>query len=185
MSDLKTQVSNVLAKTATAKIKFSLDGISIDANAYKQVKTNIENGKIQVNYSDKIGATAKYRYTHNILFLGFKNIDNSDKEALVIHECTHAACDIAGKAVLVSHSEAAAHVAQCLYYYYINEAALASGNKPTFKSSLLKAAWDVAMTARQNSTLSDEDIKTLMAEIAKHPTYKDGANQNENFDGVA
>jgi len=111
-------------------------------------------------------------------------VNTGDKEALVIHECTHAACDIAGKTVVVSHSEAAAYVAQCLYFYYINEAALASGKTPTFNDPILKAAWDVATIARQNSSLSNQDIATLIAEISKHPTYKDRATQDVNYDGV-
>ena len=87
--------------------------------------------------------------------------------------------------MLVSHSEAAAYVAQCLYYYYINEAALASGKTPTFNNALLKAAWDVATKARQNSSLSDQDIKPLLDEIAKDSSYKDRVTQNENYDGVS
>jgi hypothetical protein len=185
MSNLETQIGNVLTKVETGKIKFSLGAISIDANSYKQVKTNIDNGKIKVVYSNKIGADAKYRYTSNTLSLGFQVVDTSDKEALIIHECTHAACDIAGKALLVTHSEAAAYVAQCLYFYYINETALANGNTPTFKLPILQAAWDVATKARQNSSLSNKDIEKLLAEIAKHPMYKDRATQDENYDGVS
>ena len=186
MDNLDTKVSAILAKAETGKIKFSLGAISIDSNAYKQVKTNIDNGKIKVVYDAKVGAgTAKYRYTHNTLRLGFQVIDTADKEALIIHECTHAACDIAKKALLVSHSEAAAYVAQCLYFYYLNEAALATGNvQPTFKSGILTAAWDVATKARQNSSLSDKDIEKLLAEIAKDSKYKDRHSQNEDYDGV-
>lgn len=186
MGDLETKVSNVLMKTETGKIKFSLGEISIDSNSYKQVKTQIDNGKIKVVYSKEIGANAaKYRYTHNTLFLGFQSVNNIDKEALIIHECTHAACDIAKKALLVSHSEAAAYIAQCLYFYYRNEQALSTGNlKPTFKSKILKAAWNVATKALHNSSLGDNDIKELLAEIARDSAYKKRHKQKENYDGV-
>jgi len=184
MGALETQVVKVLTKAETGKIKFSLGVISIDSNSYKQVKTNIDNGKIKVVYDSKLGKNAaKYRYTHNTLFLGFQLADTGDREALIIHECTHAVCDIAKKALLVSQSEAAAYVAQCLYFYYLNEAALAKGTvQPTFKSGILQAAWDVATKARQNSSLSDKDTEKLIAEIAKDPAYK--SKQSYAYDGV-
>jgi len=186
MGDLEKKVSYVLTKTETGKIKFSLGSISIDSNSYKQVKTQIDNGKIKVVYSKEIGANAaKYRYTHNTLFLGFQSVNDIAKEALIIHECTHAAFDIAKEALLVSHSEAAAYIAQCLYFYYCNEQALSTGNvKPTFKSKILKAAWNVATKALQNSSLSDNDIKELLAEIVRDPVYKKRHKQQEKYDGL-
>ena len=186
MSDLKTQVSNVLAKAETSKINFSLPTIAIGSNSYKDVKTNIDSGKITVAYDIKVGANAaKYRYTANTLFLGFSLVDNADKEALIIHECTHAACDIAKKTLLISHSEAAAYVAQCLYFYYLNEKALSTGKQPTFKSGILQAAWDASTKARNNNgSLSAKDIEKLISEIVKNPTYKDGNTKSETYDGV-
>ncbi len=185
MATLKTQVTSILVKPEIANIKFSLAGISIDQNSYKEVKAKIDNDKITVSYSDKIGQEAKYRYTANTLFLGFKAIDTSDKEALVVHECTHAALDILGKSVLVKYSEAAAFVAQCLYFYYVNQLAISKGSTPTFNNPVLKAAWDAAAKARQNSTLSMADIGTLLTEISNDSHYKSTADKNENFDGVS
>lgn len=186
MSALTDAVGAVLDKVETGRIVFSLGGISIDANSYKGVKTQIDAGKIKVEHNPKIGTNnGVYRYTANTLFLGFQTADNLDREALIVHECCHAAMDIAAKTVRVAHSEAAAYVAQCLYFYYRNEAAFSSGaRKPTFASEKLSAAWDVATKARANPALSDEDIAPLLAAIAKDPTYKDRHDKDESYDGV-
>ena len=186
MGALETSVSNLMAKAETGKIKFTLAGIAIDSTSYKAVKDCVDNAKIKVSYDATLGANAaKYRYTHNTLFLGFQPVTGQDKEALVVHECTHAACDIAKKSLLVSNSEAAAYVAQSLYFFYMNEKVLADGKvKPTFKSGILQAAWDVATQARATPSLTNEHIKKLLEEIAKDAAYKDRYTKNDDFDGV-
>ena len=128
---------------------------------------------------------AIYRYTHNTLFLGFNTGLNADKEALIVHECTHAAMDIAGKTLQRNYSEAAAYIAQCLFFFYKNKAALSKpGIKPKFRSSLLRKAWEVAMKALKSSVLTNKDIKPLLSEIAKHPLYKRRHLKNVAYDGV-
>ena len=184
---MKNMVITVLSTPEVAKIKFTLGPITISPFSFKQVTDTIQNDKIKVVFSAKLPANvAKYRYTHNTLFLGFRTTGGSvDKEALIIHECTHAALDIAGKAVMVSHCEAAGYVAQCLYFYYKNETELSKpGVKPTFPSPTLNEAWKVAEKARDNEVLSDTDIEPLLQEIAKNPLYKSRHAQQEPYDGV-
>lgn len=186
MSALSDAVGAVLDRVETGRISFTLGAITIDSNSYKGVKTQIDAGKIKVEYKAKAGTNGGiYRYTANTLFLGFQTVDNMDREALIVHECSHAAMDIAAKTVRVSHSEAAAYVAQCLYFYFRNEAAFSSGARtPTFASAILTAAWDVATKARANPKLADDDIAPLLTAIANDSTYKDRHDKDEKFDGV-
>jgi hypothetical protein len=184
---MKKMVMAVLSKPEVAKIKFTLETIKIGSSSFQLVKSKIQGNKIKVGYSAKLGTgVAKYSYKKNTLSLGFKSIGgNADKEALIVHECTHAACDIAGKAMLLTHSEAAAYVAQALYFYYRNEVVLSKpGVKPTFVSALLREAWEVATKARANPKLGKDDIKKLLGLIAKHPLYKKRHSKTEAYDGV-
>lgn len=186
MGVLETAVGDVLAKTETGKINFALSTLAIDGNSFKGVKKAVDDGKIKVVYDAQRGSnSAAYRYTANTLFVGFNLVNTQDRQALVIHECTHAACDIAAKALLVTHSEAAAYIAQCQLFYYLNEAALSSGKTvPTFQSAILTEAWPVAMKARTSPTLADGDIAKLIAAISADPVYKERVANSEAYDGV-
>lgn len=186
MAALDTAVSDLMISPLTGKVKFSFPSVSIDSTSYKEVKTAIDGGKITVVHDPKLGSrNARYRYTHNKILVGFSSITTPDQSALLVHECTHAVFDIAGKGLVVKRSEAAGYIAHCLYYYYANEAVLSSGKaKVNFPDPVLSAAWDVAAKARVNSSLTDDDLKALFAEIAKSDTYKDRYDKDEPYDGV-
>lgn len=183
---MKKVVLDTLNKPEIRKMAFGFGSIYINAAAFEPVKTAIKDGKIEVKHKASLGANvAVYRYTSNILFLGFKSTSgNTDREALIVHECTHAACDVKGKKMLVKQSEAVAYVAQVLYFYYRNEAAINAGSKPTFAHPILKAAWDVAMIARRRSNITDKEVAPLYEAIVKHPLYKNRHNKDEKYDGV-
>lgn len=183
---MKSMVTTLLSKPEVAKIKFSFGAISIDSNSFASVKNAVTKGKIKVKQNKGLGnKIAKYRYTHNILFSGFKTTGgNADLEALLVHECVHGAFDILGKKMLVSQSEAAAYIAQCLYFYYKNEKAIKGGATPTFKNSVLKAAWPIALKAVKSSSLKTSDIQPLFSAIAKHPTYKKRHSTQVGYDGI-
>lgn len=183
---MKTMVTAVLAKPEVTKISFSYGGVKVDSNGFKRVISSINSNKIKVQHNARLGSKKGiYRYTHNTLFLGFKATGgDADREALIVHECVHAISDIAGTKMLVSKSEAVAYIAQCLYFYYKNETAIKSGQKPTFKVKVLQKAWDAAMKAVQNGSLTNADVKPLLDEIAKHPTYRSRHSKDVLYDGV-
>lgn len=183
---MKQIVLNTLDKPEIRKIAFGFGTIYINALSFESVKEAIKKDKIKVEYKSSLGAnTAKYRYTANTLFLGFKDTGGStDREALIVHECVHAIFDIAGKTMLVKQSEAAAYVTQVLYFYYRNESVILAGSTPTFKDPILKAAWDVAMIARRRSNITEKEVAPLYTAISKHSLYKNNYNNDEKYDGV-
>ncbi len=183
---MKNMAIIILSKPEVAKINFSFGGMNIAPKSFQQVKSAITGNKITISHDAKLGfGQAKYRYTHNTLFTGFKTTGgNTDLEALLVHECVHAACDIAGKKMLVNQSEAAAYLAQCLYFYYMNEAAIKGGATPTFKNSILKAAWPIAIKAVSNSALSTSDVQPLLTAVSKHPTYLRRHANQVIYDGI-
>ncbi len=186
MGSLESMVTTVLSKPEVAKIKFSFGVVSIDSSSYLKVKNAITGGKIKVSYRASLGPQrAIYRYTHNTLFVGFRTAaGNADREALVVHECTHAACDIAGKKMLVKESEAAAYIAQCLYFYYKNEKAIKSGAKPTFANDILKTAWAAAEKVAGGGALSSADLQPLFSAISRNPIYRKRHSAQERYDGI-
>lgn len=184
---IEDDIIAVLSKPEVAKIDFTLSAIKIDGSSFKRVRTAIQQAKIKVVYSSDLGkAVAKYNYIKNTITVGFSAVKkDGDLEALVVHECTHAACDIAGKKLLVVESEAAAFVAQCLYFYHLNAAELAKpGVSPTFADPILKAAWAVAAKARSKSVLSSADIEPLTAAVTMHAKYKSRHSELETYDGI-
>jgi len=179
-------VIDTLSRSEIRRMAFGFASVYINAMAFEPVIKAVKDGKIKVQHKASLGSQGGvYRYTANTLFLGFTaTAGSSDREALIVHECTHAACDVKKKTITVKVSEAIAYVAQVLYFYYRNEAAIKKGAKPTFKNPILKAAWDVAMIARHRSSITDKEAQPLYQAIAAHPLYKGRHDKDEKYDGV-
>ena len=184
---LSTLVRSILSRPEVAKIDFTLGGLRMAPSSFGLVREYILRGKIAVAYSPTLGAgAAKYRYAENKLVMGFRAADvTADGEALIVHESVHIACDLSALSVKTGIDEAAAYVAQCLYFYYRNEKLLSEpGVEPTFADPILKEAWSVAMKARSTKTVPDEDIKGLLKAISKHHLYAKTHSVVRHYDGV-
>ncbi len=183
---MKKTVTDVLNKPAIRKIAFSFGSIYINASRFASVATAIGNDKITVRYKSSLGSkNGSYVYTANKLLLGFKKTKgDGDREALIVHECVHAAFDITGTAIIVKHSEAAAYIAQCVYFYYQNEGLFTSGGSISFSNPILKAAWKVAMITKKRSRIKNSEMAPLYLAISKHSLYKKSYNKTDNYDGV-
>ena len=183
-------VLGLLARSEVSNLRFSIPTLSIEPASYARVATEIRGDHITVQFDGSRGQNvAHYRHKpRNILFLGFRSLGGStDREALIIHECTHASMDIAGRAVLLSYSEAAAFTAQCLYYYHRNAAQIDGGANPTFPSAVLREAWNVASIIRGGrSSLNDSDLRGLMTALANDGRYRAdiAAGTSVDYDGV-
>ena len=183
---LSRLVRSLLSRPEAAKISFTLGGMMIGPSSFQLVKSNILSGKISVVYISSLGANvAKYQYKKNKLCLGFRASGvSADNEALIIHECVHAACDLSSHSVKVSLDEAVAYVAQCLYFYYRNEQALKTpGVRPTFTNPILREAWQVATLARSKKVLNDSDIQKLLRAISQHRLYSRTHSITKHYDG--
>lgn len=184
---LRTLVRSVLARPEVKKISFTLGGLQTGPSSFELIGENLLNGKIDVVHDAKMGANAaKYRFTANKLFLGFKASGaTADNEALIVHEAVHMACDLSAVSVKVGVDEAAGYVAQCLYFYYKNEEVLSKPDvSPSFADPILKEAWPVAMKARTTKVLADEEIKALLKAISKHHLYAKTHSVMKHYDGV-
>ncbi len=180
------KVIGVLARPEVGRICFTLGGTSINkSTSFQPVIGAIQKGKITVVASKTI--PMKYSSTSNRLVLNSQGTTGAvDMEGLIVHECTHAACDIGKIKLTVGDSEALAFVAQCLFFYYRAEKDLKSGSvRPTFADPVLKAAWDVAMKVKEPRSidLSRADIQPLLTAIAGHKLYKDTYSKEMDYNG--
>ena len=99
-------------------------------------------------------------------------------------DITLRALDILGSPVTVKVSEAAAYIAQCLFYYNSNQSAFQGGKTPSFGNGTLRAAWGVAMTALKTPALTDADLAPLYTALASDPLYRGRLDKSDAFDGV-
>ncbi len=184
MADLVTDVLNM---PDVARIGFTFGTIAVGTVGFAAVKAGLLGNQIKVEVEKKRGkGHAVYRYTADTFFFGFDSAGgNADLQALVVHEAVHAGFDVAATAMLVKESEALAYIAQCLFFYYVNEAALSGGTSvPAFRDPILKAAWPVSQTALKQPALTVTDLEPVFAAISVHPTYKDRYGQNVPYDGL-
>lgn len=183
---MKEVVLSVLDQPAIRRIAFSFGPIMVNAMSFEPVKTALNETRITVVYSSKLGANrAKYSFTNNRFTLGFRSASgNLDREALIAHEATHAALDAVSNPRSVKQSEAAAYILQCLYFYYRNESAFQDGAQPTFADPILRAAWSVSQICRRRTQLTDDEVEPLFDAIAQHSLYRGREDDEEAFDGV-
>ena len=186
-------VREVLSQPEVAKIDFALGGMMITPSTYRMVKEKILVGHIDVVLDSTLNtkvkdAVAKYSVKENKLKLGdhFLNPQWSmGLQALIIHECTHAAADLSALTVQIGLDEAAAHVAQMLYMYYRMDVFVKKGllqETPKFLTSVHREAWKVAALARSKKMLSDKDIRKLLRVISEG-AYRNVYSKAQPYDG--
>lgn len=183
---MKDLVVNTLNDGNVPSIAFSFGPVSVGAAGYTAVKTAVDGGSITVEHVPSLGARgARYRYTHNQFRLGFNSIGGSaDKKSLIVHEATHAIFDINRTTMKVKQSEAAAYIAQCMMFYFLNRAALEGGSAaPTFADPILAAAWPIATAAIATPAVPEASLAPLYTAIANNSMYAD-AEEDEGYDGI-
>lgn len=186
MKKMQQMILDTLERPEIRQMAYGFGTVYINAMNFEGVKQALNAKKISVKHSEKMSATrAKYIYTHNKYVLGFRHLSGSaDREASIVHESVHAIFDVEVKPLTVRESEAAAYLAQCLFYYFRNRDALANGNTMTFKDPILKAAWGVSKLCRHRSMLTDGEMQPLFDAIAAHKLYRDNYDDTDDYDGV-
>ena len=183
---MKEAILSTLNRPEICQIAFGFNNVYINAMSFEDVKSALKKGKITAVHSKKLGSKrCKYQYTKNKFVLGFKNLSGDpDREALIVHESVHAVFDVKVKPMSVQQSEAAAYIAQCLFYYYRNQAALGGGMEVSFGDPILRAAWGVSKLCRHRSMLEPAELTPLYDAIATHKLYQDTYDDTDDYDGV-
>lgn len=183
---LKDQVISTLENANVTRIHFSFGPVRVDSPGYTSVKDAVRDDRIRVVHVPSLGANrAVYRYSHNVFRLGFSSVGgNPDRQALLIHEATHAIFDVNDMDMKLKESEAGAYIAQCMFFYYLNEAAIQGGQSPTFSNPILSAAWPIAVAATSTPSIPVTSLEPLYRAIADNHQYSGRADDDIDYDGV-
>lgn len=179
-AQIRSVIWRTLSSPAARQINFTLGSITIDWSGLMAIASWVLNGQIGIRIkTHKMGVRARYVEKENLLSIppDLSGATAEDRSYLV-HECAHALHDLYGGnklystrgsyATTVSENEAAAHIAQCLYYIYETGAAM-TGVTPLYaKASQIAEA--IKNQAGARVSLTDE--WELRREIAAHPEYR-------------
>lgn len=181
----KRTVTGDLRDSDVQKIKsFSFDGVGFDAKTLKLLADFIDRGEIKVEYDGSKDGMAEYDYQTNTIILGFTWTIDHVKDALIIHECTHAVYDVAKKKMSTATSEAIAYIVQCQYLLVKrgDGKRLTSPNKA--KDLVFELAWKMAAKIQKGENPSASEKTSLQEAVSKHPYYMAKSAADAGFDGV-
>ena len=180
----KRTVVNILRHSDTQKIKpFSIGGVGFDPNTFPLLAGFIDRGKIKVDDSGQDGM-AEYDYATNTIFLGFTWCIDPVKDALILHECTHAVYDVANTKMSTDVSEAIAYIVQCqLAFIKLGDRKrLSSPNSA--KDLVFELAWKIAVKLQQGVKPNATEKSNLLAAVGRHPFYMKNASADAGYNGV-
>jgi len=99
-----------------SSVRFSMFGFHVDGPSYGRMKKYVEKRSIRVRHDSSLTADGRYDWESDTLNLKYKTAPTIDRQALIVHEMTHAIMDECSANYLTrKRSEAIAHAAQCLY----------------------------------------------------------------------
>lgn len=182
----RRSVLGALADPSVKKINLTVDGFSIIPENYERVRDAIIRGSITVRYNRSLKNPrsglpyGRYTPSLDILELGFSSAPSAKAIGVIIHEATHAACDIEKfDSMTITTSEILAYVAQAIVMRTKSPDA-AFEEDPVVASSQPLA--EIVLSGRQ---LSDDILKSIRKAIEDHPDYSSNASGSKMpYDGV-
>lgn len=186
---LKDDFIRTLNKASIQHLNFSVGGHNVAPAIYAPVRNYLADGTMTARKSPTLnGLIGKYVFTPNRFDMGFSSTDGDFwKEALVVHESTHAAFDVLNPTMTVKVSEALAYLAQALYIYHENKAAVDDGAEPEFDSGseALAAAWPLSVAARsETKRYSESECQPIFDALGSMDLYRGRLDNDEDLDGV-
>jgi hypothetical protein len=185
------RVLKVLLSLPAAKIDFWAHGMHVSGGGYVMVMFYISQGWIKprlVRLASQLpkGAEAKYDpSTHTLWFRRDTYGSGPDERATILHECTHALRDImaspafrnegmyGSKIVGQLHfdNEAAAYIAEALFYIYDTGAEMPVGEGD--EAEIFKAANAIArgLKDKKGPRVDETDFSDLRDKISLDPIY--------------
>lgn len=178
---------DVLKDKNTRRISFTLGNAKVNSAEYKLVAAALKDKSIAVSYNKDLGSDeGRYHYKpRNKFIMGFNAVGaNESRMALVVHEASHAVFDLNKTKLKVKESEAAAYIAQALYFYYAwGYDEEGEFEEPTFSTGILTASWAAAKSVAGGGSPSDDELSEIYKELDKHSHYHGRLDVDETFDG--
>lgn len=186
MDAMQQMVFDVLGRPELDKINFKVEGTMMLCIHFWGVRQGLRDNVLRASHEPSLGqGKAKYSLRYNRFKLGFTSTGGStDREALIVHESTHAALDLCRQNKRLRVSEGIAYLAQVLYFYHKHRAAIDAGTAtPTFGDPILAAAWEVSKGVRTSASLSRAEMQPLYDAIDASALYAGRLDDVEQMDG--
>lgn len=184
---LKLAVGNVLMSSQTGKIKmFTVSGQTLVASFYQALAARMsmfDSMKVEYDSTLKKG-TAEYDSDTNTMKIGFTAIEYDEHRGIIIHESTHAVCDMVKMTITVADSEVMAYIAQC-QYMLANFGNYPLTGKTAAKTAIFAAAWKVAEKIQNGQIPSETDYSTVRLAVCSDSDYGEkSSSKAAAFDGL-
>jgi hypothetical protein len=176
----KQTVLSVLRDPAIERINFVIGGYEIRPRLYERVRGAVDGlfgPHIEVVANPHQADAAWYDSDANRLSLRSVLAETDTRKALIVHEATHAGCDLLNyHQMRTDTSEAAAYIAQCIFLRQKTSAAdLAAGNRLTSSNRgtdrILEQAWAVAGQILAHGFSHRRDTEELQDRIRHSTRY--------------
>jgi len=200
-ANLAQSLINVLSHPRLFEINFSMMGVSISAGSFFAVRQALKDGAISAEFHALpanvrgfyLAQDALHKHTGAVLIvantfvLPFTRAVNNTHRATVVHEATHAFCDIrkigqSGTAFTRDQSESVAHVAQATFHRLLAGGAETDPHNPGL-GPIFQKADELAQRVLAKDPLPLATIGELHTLVRNNRTAM-GHNNTTNFDGV-
>lgn len=184
----KISVLGVLNGSGVSKLKeFTFDGHTFSPFILTQLALEIQHGTLDVMYeTKKMGGKAIYNSSENRLYVGFWAAGSISRQALIVHELTHAMFDFQARKMDVAASESIAYIAQCQYARANSDSTdpddrLYSENEA--KDKVFDVGWRIAGKILNGGSVDQTDVTDMRAAVSGHPEYATDAAASAGYDG--
>jgi hypothetical protein len=167
-------------------IDFTIHDFHVTGAALGEVVTAMEQRRIRVHYLSSAGTRLAYCTDADAFVVGFRSAAGPIRKAAIVHEAVHAFADLrAARWMHVQTSEAAAYIAQYLYYLMITGAGEGpiSDSDPAI-NAVFTAAGRVANLLYRGQTPTREQYETVRAAIHGVESYRAREGQPIPYNGV-
>lgn len=173
-------VNSALTMPAIGWLTIPWEGFTLTPADLQKVRTFVANDWIHVRYQHSLCGRAEYNVDDDTIYLGqgFAPCTNLQQQALVVHECVHAAMDIKNPHGLANvHSEGVAYVAQMMFLRKMDVSrknAVQSGGD-FWLEMILDTAWDIGLAIFDNRLDLANHLRwtRLVGAIKSHPLYRE------------
>lgn len=184
----KQTVANVLGSSRIGKMKkFTFEGHTFDPSHLAHMYYEVTQGALNVKLDMSQSSSAYYKAGSNTLYIKFVGADSITRQALIVHETTHALFDFKAAKMDIAASESIAYIAQCLY------ARANSGNsdpdarlydEKSSKDKVFEIGWEIAGKILNGGSVSSDDVSNMRSAVSHHPYYASNHGSTADFDGI-
>lgn len=154
--EARSAILETLRDARNRPIDFTIHSFHVTAAALGEVADALEEGAIRVHYTSSAGDRLAYCTDYDAFVVGFRSAAGAVRKAAIVHEAVHAYADIrAADWMHVQTSEAAAYIAQYLYYLILTDGAEGALRGTDASTNALFAA-----AGRAAETLYSDNVPT-------------------------